>query len=193
MTHAQAYVDGVVHSNPLPFIVINVQECQVREAVFPHRYPHIFVQPTQHTGTFLTPTWCDSNSASNLQKSKDVRKIVTVTILYCLSWWCWGSICKSSGDGKSQLYLITTASRSTSLEHKILGTRPSREIAIMLACENCCSIQMMTWSRNGIVIFLRKYASADTASALLRCRCLDAIHGIPTVAPTFSAIVTLCA
>ena len=41
----------------------------------------------------------------------------------------------NSGDGRSSLYLISASSRLTYCEHMILGTRPSREMAVTVNFE----------------------------------------------------------
>ena len=43
----------------------------------------------------------------------------------------------NSGDGRSSLYLISASSGLTSCEHMILGTRPSKEMAVTADFENC--------------------------------------------------------
>ena len=46
------------------------------------------------------------------------------------------SISSNSGDGKSPSYILATVSRLGFFEHRILGTRASREDAIIAAGEN---------------------------------------------------------
>ena len=67
-------------------IIVDVEKGKVGQAVFPHRCPHVVVEPSQCASTSLTFTRRHRDCTGHLQKNTDVRKYNGVTILDCLSW-----------------------------------------------------------------------------------------------------------
>lgn len=151
-------------------IVMNMEKCQGWQTTFPHGCSHVIVQSRSVLALFSHSQDVTGIVHEICNKMKILGKVsrshwfIAIAGEHGLSegdipinlfFQCFSSICSSSGDGKIALYLLTISPGLGSFAHKILGIRPSREMAVTAAEENWCSRCVMIWSRKGMATLLR--------------------------------------